>query len=312
MNSKSELNYVWKQGTAFVTRKSGHIAAMYSQLKEFELSRKYFNLAIPILKNYDKGSLASAYNNISTLFGYQNRQEEAIKYLDTAISFNREKKNKDLRLEMAFLFNRGLALIELKQIDKAIDGYKNSMAINKENNWLDNLANDYYGLSLAYERKGNYKLAYDFLNKHYHLKDSLSSEDVKIKVARLTAKNEIQQKELALEKSQVELALAKRTSEKRAWVILLGIVVITFVILFWWSQNKKTKKDIRQSRENLSELTRILLEKNSMIISLEKNITELHSNTQIEKATLLNDFEKGSANMDVLISKTQFVNSRKP
>ena len=144
-------------------RKSGTYAAMYSQLKEFELSRKYFSLAIPILKNYDKGNLAGAYNNISTLFGYQNRQEEAIKYLDSAISFNREKKNKDLRLEMAFLFNRGLALIELKQIDKAIDGYKNSMAINKENNWLDNLANDYYGLALAYERKGNYQLAYDFL-----------------------------------------------------------------------------------------------------------------------------------------------------
>ena len=81
------------------------------------------------------------------------------------------------------------------------------------------------------------------------------------------------------------------------------IVVMTFVILFWWSQNKKTKKDILQSRENLSKLTRILLEKNSMIISLEKKITELQSNIQVEKTPLLRHFENGSANMDVLIPR---------
>ena len=257
-----------------------HIAAMYSRLREFEKSRKYFDIAIPILENYDKGSLASAYNNLSTLYGFQNLQVEAIQFLDSAIKYNREKNNP--RQELAFRFNRGLALIELNQPDSAIKGYLKSMTINKENNWLENLANDYDGMAHAYEKKGDFRTAFGYLVKHHNLKDSLFNEDMKTKVARLMAKNKLQQQEIALKKSQVELAVERRRSETRAWIILLGLAILTFILWIRWSEKKKEKRQRLQSRENLSELTRILLDKNSMLLEMEKKVAMLEAGFQTE------------------------------
>lgn len=263
-----------------------HIAAMYSHLKQFEISRKYFDIAIPILKNYDKGSLASGYNNLSGLYGNQNLQHEAIRFLDSAIKYNKETGN--LRQELVFRCNRGLALIELNLPDSAIRGFEKSMVINKKNEWLENLAYDYDGMALAYEKKGDFRTAYQYRIKHHRLTDSLFSGMMKAKVARLMTKNELQKKELALQKSQIELAVAKRTSEKRAWIIVLSLAVLTFVLWIWWSENKKAKKERIQSKQTLTELTRILLDKNSLLVEMEQKIEGLqdknHQEFSVESA----------------------------
>jgi tetratricopeptide (TPR) repeat protein len=266
------------------------IACMYTNLKAFDSAQRYFNTTIPILKKFPNSHLSSAYNNFVNLFAYQNRSAEALPYIDTAIRLARKKNN--VRSETVYLTNRALLLHEIKQYNEALVLLKSCMAINKKNNWLDNLVYDYAGIAATYYDMGNYKEAYDYSEKYHALEDSLAGAAVKNKVFKLTAKNESQRKELALKQSQMELQATRQAVKNMTALIIVAVIVKALGVWIWKTQANAAKRKRVESQNNLSELTRMLLDKNTALSDLEKKLSELQESIIISTTTASEEKEK--------------------
>jgi tetratricopeptide (TPR) repeat protein/DNA-binding CsgD family transcriptional regulator len=273
------------------------ISTAYSELKDFDQAYHYFNLAMPVLKRFSKYiSLSAAYSNFSTSFHYQGRHAEALLYLDSAIRL--AKKEGNFRNETIYMTNLGALYNNMKQYDKALSILKNCVVINQKNNWQDDLVYDYVNMALAYKGKGNYKDAYEYLDKYYTLKDSISGTAVNLKVASLKANNESQKKELMLQKSHLDLALAKRSNDR--WTFyLLAISVLTIIkLLIWRWQFKKNKLQLKRNKQTLQELSNLLIEKNTLLAELETQLSETGRLTSEPAQTL--QLEDGLYNQRIL------------
>ncbi len=182
--------------------------------------------------------------------------------------------------------------------DQAIHTYEESILFNKKHQQADNLIMNYMGLSALYDTMGNYRLSNEFLGKHYALKDSLIGAQTKLKIADLEAKYKSQEKELALQKTQLQLSATQRTLERGTGLFLWVVLLVAFGLWRWKTQTHATKRERIQSQEALDALTRILLEKNTRLAALEAQISEQLS--QIKPSNETADFEDNIYNQRIL------------
>ncbi len=291
-DAKMAVKQLW-QGVSFCTEAKDslcigeclvQIASMHQDLNNLDSAYYYFKKAIPILKKYSLSNLNSAYNNFSILLYYQDRYKEAFEYLDSAIAI--AQKENDVREMTTYITNRAVYLYELKQYDKAWANYKYSDSINTKNNWLDDLVFDYRGLYKIALIKKDYKTAVDYLEKYHVLKDSLTGAGVQLKIAGLNANDEAQKKEIILKQSQLALIRAERGIEQRTWTIFTVALVLVFIVSLWIAQQKKEKRKQAHTLGNLEHLTRILLEKNSLLTDIEQKISVLQEKSLEDDASL--------------------------
>ncbi len=250
------------------------ISAMYSSVNEYDSSQLYFNLAIPVLRRSATVTLDAAYSNFSGLLLRRGKGEAALLYIDSAITIIQQKNNKCR--ENFFLINRAVILNELKRYDSAEKLFKYCMTADTENKWMENLMYDYEGLSENYHETNNDDAAFQYLIKYHSLKDSLSGVAVNLKVAGIMAAN----------KSELDRLTAEKSMQKRNGIIVAVALVLSFIIWLWIAQIKKAKRKQAHTRNNLEQLTRILLEKNSLLTDIEQKISVLQKKSLEDDASL--------------------------
>jgi len=192
---------------------------------------------------------------------------EALLYIDSAVA--NARRNNNARAETEYLTNKALTLHEMKRYDEAEALYKSCISNNFANQWNDDLAYDYWGISDNYYAKGDYAQAYDYLDKYYTLKDSISGVSVDFKVAGIEATH----------KSELDKIVAKNELLKRNWVIAVCILVLSFIIWLWLSQSKRAKRKQAHTKANLEQLTHTLIEKNRHLSALEEKLSEQELNS---------------------------------
>ncbi|MEP7144741.1 MAG: tetratricopeptide repeat protein [Ferruginibacter sp.] len=239
--------------------------------------------------------MALTYNNYSNLLCYQKNYSESRRYVDSAISLARV--NKDPYKEMMYLNNKGSLLSDMGQYDQAIDIYKNCVLVNKRHDWQDRLVKNYIGISEAYEKKGKYDSAYKYLNDFYWLKDSIAGIDVKLKIADLEAKNKSQQKDLDLKIKQFDLDQARSRMKKWMWAAAAGMILMIAIVVIWYIQNKQAKLENIKDKMSLADLTKLLLNKNTLLTDLEEKLLQ---NTEKRPFHNYNDFETNLYNQRIL------------
>jgi tetratricopeptide (TPR) repeat protein len=256
------------------------ISSMYGFLEKYDTADKYFTMALPLLKKFaDKQEMALAYNNYSNLLSFKQHFSEAILYVDSAVNMARD--NNDTYKEMMYMNNMASDYADVGQYDKAIGIYQNCLGINEKNKWADRRINNYNGLVEAFEKKGDYRHAFEYLKAFYLLNDSLRGQEVQLKIAELNAKYEPESKELIIEKDQQKLMRINQSLAKRNFLIILIALLVIMGVFFWQWQVLKTKFKLRQNRESLSGLTKMLLEKNTVILELEeKLVSHIGTNDQ--------------------------------
>ena len=273
------------------------LGAIYTGLDDYEKAKSYFDRAIPLIEKYgNEADLAIALNNVGNFYAGQAHYTEAIRYFERCIAiFQRQSMPKE---EVQALSNMANAFRHLKQFDKAIKTYQRCMSINRASNFQDNLLINYSGLHYLYSEKGEYRTAYEYLLKHSSLNDSIYSAETMMKTAAMEAKFENQQKELDLQKSQAALALAKASLERRNWFIFMGLLLVCFGTWRWVLQARRAKQKQEMHQQNLRELTRILLERNTLIVNMEESLAAHNplSAPQVEQP----DFESDLYNQHIL------------
>lgn len=257
------------------------IGTKYNQLGAYKKAHYYFQLAIPLLRKFGADeNLSAAYNNFSTVLINEKKYETAVIYIDSAITI--AVKNKNLHSEVVFRANMAGVYLELKEFDKALALYDYCEPISSRNNWTDNLAQTYYSRYVIYEKQGRYKEALEYLNKHHALKENITGEKIQSQIAALEGKYKKGEQQLLLEKSQ-------RAKERYAGISFTLLTLLLLGLWFWRKQNLSNRKEAAANQKHLTDLTNLMIEKNSAILQLEEKLSEAKrgtTETEAEERTL--------------------------
>lgn len=260
-------------GLSFCFNSLGNI---FYEMKEYEKSRVYFEKSLKIREETgDQRGIAAMQNNLANIFMDTGDLESAIGFHLKSMAI-REKmglkeelatnhinlgkiyqKNGDADQALSHL---GIAQNILKEIgSKKYDGFI-STEIGKiqteqkiTGNALQTLllgleqaretsdkkseATAYKSLIDYYRKENDYKGAFETLNKFHQLLDSLEGSDLKLKLAQLESKYQLDLKEseLALIKAEQQIDKAeieKSKANQKLYLAILGFLVILAAVLF--------------------------------------------------------------------------------
>lgn len=248
-----ELEYREKLGNeADLASCLGKIGVVYWCLENFESSLEFCEKAVPLYIKADSPNIAGCYVTMGLIYKEYNEREKSLDYLEKAYEIASENNMKDVI--SAALINIGSIYSELYDYDRALDYYLKSLEAHEQIGYRAGIAtnllyigrlylntNEYdeslqylqQGLDIALEVKikkiieeiylafsdyyaklGNYKYALEYFKLHSETKDTMSTEEVRNKIARLQNKYEIQNKEKEKEiyrLKNIELAKANES-----------------------------------------------------------------------------------------------------
>ena len=307
------LDYCRKaKDSACVAANLKEVALCYQRLQKYDSAKHYFQLAIPLIRKYtDSFKLYAYYSNYSNLLKDMGDYPGAKRYLDSSMIFI--MKGKDLFMQSVTKNNLAAFYVNTGEYEKAFKILEECIAINKLQGWHEQLSFNYANMSSAFSKQGNYRAAYKYLENYHFINDSLKGVEVLLKIADLNTSYKTQEKELIIKQSQLDLAIAKQTIQKRTWLIILSLIAIGLGIWRWLAQMNAVKKKKIQSQQNLTELTRILLDKNTALSALEEKLLKHEQNIKLNKnasteeiksepdlPTDKDDFEKNIYNQRIL------------
>ena len=217
-------------------------------------------------------------------------------YLDSSLAI--VMKGNDLFKQSLSKNNLAAFYVHLGEYDAAFKILEECISINKQHGWFEQLSFNYANMSSAFSKQGNYRPAFEYLEKYYSIDDSLKGAKVKLNIANLIASNAIKEKEIALTKSKLALAKSQDALIFRTIFLVMILTLVVIGILFWSWQSQKNKKERVQNIERLSELTQILLKKNSLLSEMEKEL-EKNSDLKIQIAETQN-FDTNLYNQRIL------------
>ena len=273
------------------------ISTKYNELGDYKKAHYYFKLGAPLLRKFGSDeNMSAAYNNYANVMTNEKNFKMAVTYIDSAIVI--AVKNKNLHSEMVFRANLGATYMSLKEFDKTLAILDYCEHINEQNNWQDNLAQNYICKSIAYEKLGQYKKALEYLNKHHNLKESITGESVKSQITALKDKYKKEEQQLVLNKKQLELEKSLRAKERYVGISFSMLSAILVGIWLWRKQNLSNKKEAVENQKNLTNLTNLMIEKNTTIFELEEKLSETETN--IEKPVTAEEFESSLYNQRIL------------
>jgi tetratricopeptide (TPR) repeat protein len=248
------------------------VGLAYQRLQKYDSAKYYFALAIPLIRKYtDSNKLYAYYSNYSNLLSEMGDYPGAKKYLDSSMAIIMNGKN--IFKQFGAKNNLAALLVKMGEYDKALKILGECIVINKQHGWYEQLSYNYANMSIIFNKKGDYHAAFTYLQDYYSINDSIRGAELQIKMVNLNAGRKVLEKELALEKSLLELSIAKNTIQKRTWIIITAGLVLVFIVWMWLSQKRKAKRKQVHTQGNLEQLTRILMEKNSLLAALEEKVS---------------------------------------
>ncbi len=211
-----------------------------------------FNQAIEIYKkNNLPDGLGAAYNSLGKIYYDQKDFEMAIRYFEWA-SANFKKYNNDYNLESSYL---GLAncYFDLKQFSIAKSYSLKALQLSQEIGAKEREVFAHEVLSRIYFEEGDYKNAYQSLNRYTVLSDTIFTRDKSDALAEMQARFEVK-----------ELKLKQQAQEKNhQWeLVVLGtiifIILLASLLLYFLFRNKKRihvllEQKYRMTQANLEQ-----------------------------------------------------------
>ncbi len=248
------------------------VGLVYQRLQKYDSAKHYFKLAIPLIRKYaDSNKLYAYYSNYSNLLSEMGDHPGAKKYLDSSMAIIMAGKN--IFKQSGAKNNLAALLIKMGEYDRALKILEEYIVINKQHGWHELLSFNYANMSNLFSKKGDYYAAFTYLQDYYLINDSLKGAELQIKMVNLNAGYMAQKKELVLKQQQVDLLTARQKVVMRNWIIGVFVFFFLLKLVLWVLYNKRVKNEKLQSKKNLDAITRILIEKNSLLAALEEKVS---------------------------------------
>ena len=252
------------------------LSSMYGQLKNFDSAHYYYQLAEPLLISHaGEDAYAVALANYGSLLVYQDKNQEALSYLQRASAINEKLSNVYRKVQNDN--NLASAYADLQLYDKAESIFKNCIQINKENKWPERLFYNYHGLAKMYKEMGNYREAMDYYVRFQKTREAVINENLRGRIAELETQYELERKNRVLEKSQSDLREAQLSLQRMILLFSLFTLILFGSIYYWVDKARRSKQILLKHQENLKYLTKVLIQKNQQLATLDSEIMTLKS-----------------------------------
>ncbi|MES2132335.1 MAG: SpoIIE family protein phosphatase [Bacteroidota bacterium] len=237
----------------------------------FDSSMAYFNKGIELARKGGQYSeMGRIYGNLGDLFYGIEDYKSANFYNEKSMQIH--MKSNDSSSMMISMLNMGLCELELGSVKSSISKFNYVYNYNIRHDIKDTRLLAIQALARAYYKLGNFKEAYDQIEKYVDLKETLDKETYSTSISNL-------QSSYSLEKSEANVEQLKQTNEiqelrnkKNTYFIFIllavALIVIVAVVLLY-RQNKQ------------KQLTNIQLEAQHQIIAEKKQ--EIDNSIQYAK-----------------------------
>lgn len=260
------------------------LGAFNGVLDNYEEAETYFSQAVPLLKKYGKEkNVATLLGNYGSLLSMSGKTLKAVPVLKEGIEIKLKiKKYRGVAIAMNNLAN---AYYRLGRYDESIKQYEEALKLNEERGFAGNMITNYLGMHIVYDEKKDYQTSMDFLMKYNQLKDSLIGQETQLTIANLEKQYENKSNELELAKTESKLLATQRSLERNAWFFLLSFLLFVIGVWYFKAKSLRAKSQKEAAEKDLKKLTKILIDKNSAILSLNDQLAQ-SSNTEVETEDL--------------------------
>jgi DNA-binding CsgD family transcriptional regulator len=261
--------------------------------------------------NYNPFGIITATNNdLAALFyEFPNRfsRDSVLFYIEAACNIpklNNQFKNEYAAIPLLF---KGKVLLELNRFSEA------KKCLDEAASLYDKISIDpyvgseyYYTRSILAEKSGDYKLAFDYKQKQYDLKDSLYS----LEKLETVQKTETQFKNLLQEQELIQEKKANAFRKKMNYVYLALAIIGLMGIYLMYKTNKLNKRNMLQKEQLLEEekqqalLQAKVKEDEAIEAMMEKDIAE-QERIIVEQEKLLSQQQRDSLQHVLMVNTLQ-------
>ena len=239
------------------------ISVTYRQMQNYPKAFEYNRKALQLYQELNNpAKVASAYNNLGVLYlATDNLVKAKENYLK---SLELKKDSRDLESILSTLTNLADISLKLKQMPEAQHYLEQANTIQAKTSFYELSRNLFKINSEYYEAVGKDKLALDYYKRYHTISDSLANVQKAKQMNELEVKYEVLEKEKNIElltrnNKLSEQALLNSARLRNYLIIILGLILIIALILIWRIRSSiKLNKELRSSRESLSQLNREL------------------------------------------------------
>ncbi len=220
-----------------------------------------------------KAAKIAASSNLGSAYLFMGDGNSAKPYILENLNYVKALNN-DLRKLAQCYGNLAYCEYLSKNYDTAYQYYFESIAISEQNKYPDVSLVTYKDLSDTYAEDNKWKESFKYLNKHFHLKDSLHGIAEQRNLDNLKVQFETKQKEQKIISLEQEYQLA---NQQRLFLIiglLLVFLVGIFAVLYFINLNKNRKKELELQALKMDNLNRELNYKKQDIIRLVLEINK--------------------------------------
>lgn len=251
----------------------------------FTVASEYQNKALAIQQKLVAGNssdpayqlgLAGTYNNLGNI----SYERSILRNDDVLLQEARLYHEKALILQQMFGDQRGLSHSHINlasifertgEYDKVIREYEQALEIAGKLNFHEEMKVTYFGLSSAYEKKGDFRKSLEYYKLYSSEKDSILDIAKQEQIAEMQEKFNAKDKEREIQllnknRKIAEAELEKQHVVKRSFLIglvlaiILIIMVVALLAIIWNRYKLKTKTSYK-----LEEQNRIIVRKNKEI-----------------------------------------------
>ncbi|MDT4793334.1 Signal transduction histidine-protein kinase/phosphatase DegS [compost metagenome] len=210
-------------------------------------------------KSGDFSRLSLSYNNYYTYYSNKKEYTLAKKYLDSCAHYA-EKSNNIERI-VTSLSNLGYHSLTIeKNYKKGIKQYLRILEINPTDTISQNVSDTYLNLSYGYEMIGDYKNAIDYMNKYFHVNETIYEDNIKRAISDVETKYKIEKIENENKEKQ-RLLEEKQKNNQKIILIFIALFAFSTILFYFFYQNLRLKQKNkfiefdRQIKQNIINAT---------------------------------------------------------
>ena len=270
-----------------------NIGIIYEQTKRFQNASRYYNEALKLGEQAgDNEIIANVTNNIGTVYRDLGDNALAFKYYTAALALRKKYKFK-LGIARSYHNIGWFYFKPLNQLDSAEGYLKQSIALAKEIGSWETVDSADSLLYEVYNKKGDYKNAFEVLKQYNQVHDSLFNTESTRRIAQLEMQFEFDRQQSLLEVKQKE-------KELYTWMGggALTFLLIIVTLLFFLQRSKTRRSELEQAQLQLEQINlknnlavkdkelaaniMYLLNKNELINSMSEKLLEIKNQLSAE------------------------------
>lgn len=254
-----------------------NIGAINIRTRSFDEAEINYTKAMTLLSDDDMATYAVILNNLGIIAKEQEDYQKA---------FENHKRALQIRIENEDLFgmcqsynNLGATYYVSGNMGEAKSNFEKSQEISIDNAYLSSALISLGYLQWIHEARGEYRMAFDYQSQQVEIKDSLMNQEKLRSITQMEMQDKFDTRVREALFRQEKLEAEQKRKETIYFFItassLLGILIL---ILFYFLQRSKMRRNTLESRQNNLEMKSLELEKVNLEQELEFRTKELATN----------------------------------